>query len=110
MIEAIEPEAELFALAEQVDLVEKAVHDALARRNEAQIAYFAQAKHHDARGTRSGKNSRGSRAGNSRHRGPTARQHSRHDGNRAQAEGVIRFARSPTASSKTSCNFKNGKP
>jgi len=40
MIEAIEPEAELFALAEQFDLAEKAFHDALARRNEAQIAYL----------------------------------------------------------------------
>jgi hypothetical protein len=40
MIEAIEPEAKLFALAEQVDLAEKAFHDALARRNEAQIAYL----------------------------------------------------------------------
>ena len=40
MIEAIEPEAELFALAEQVDLAEKAFHDALACRNEAQIAYL----------------------------------------------------------------------
>jgi len=38
MIEAIEPEAELFALAEQVDLAEKAFHNALACRNEAQIA------------------------------------------------------------------------
>src|ERR1700730_7103794 len=40
MIEAIEPEAKLFALAEQVDLAEKVLHDALARRNEAQIAYL----------------------------------------------------------------------
>jgi hypothetical protein len=40
MIEAIEPETELFALAEQVDLAEKAFHDALGRRNEAQIAYL----------------------------------------------------------------------
>ena len=40
MIEAIESEAELFALAEQVDSAEKAFHDALARRNEAQIAYL----------------------------------------------------------------------
>ena len=40
MIDAIEPEAELFALAEQVDLAEKAFHDALARRNEAQIAFL----------------------------------------------------------------------
>jgi hypothetical protein len=40
MVEAIEPEAELFALAEQVDFAEKAFHDALARRNEAQIAYL----------------------------------------------------------------------
>ena len=39
-VEAIEPEAELFAVAEQVDLAEKAFHDALARRNEAQIAYL----------------------------------------------------------------------
>src|SRR3982074_3471908 len=40
MIKTIESEAELFALAEQVDLAEKAFHDALARRNEAQIAYL----------------------------------------------------------------------
>ena len=40
MIEAIESEAELFAVAEQVDLAEKVFHDALARRNEAQIAYL----------------------------------------------------------------------
>ena len=40
MIEAIEPDAELFTLAEQVDLAEKAFHDALAHRNEAQIAYL----------------------------------------------------------------------
>jgi hypothetical protein len=40
MIEAIEPEAELFALAEQVDMAEKVFHDALARRNQAQIAYL----------------------------------------------------------------------
>jgi len=40
MIEAIEPEAELFALAEQVHLAEKACHDALARRNGAHIAYL----------------------------------------------------------------------
>ena len=38
MFETIEPEAKLFALAEQVDLAERAFHDALARRNEAQIA------------------------------------------------------------------------
>ena len=44
MIEAIEPEAELFAVAEQVDLAEKAFHDALARRNEAQIAYLREPK------------------------------------------------------------------
>jgi len=41
-IEEIEPEAQLFAIAEQVDLAEKAYHDALARRNEAQIAYLRQ--------------------------------------------------------------------
>ncbi len=40
MIKAIEPEAELFAAAEQVDLAEKAFHDALARGNAAQIAYL----------------------------------------------------------------------
>ena len=39
-IEAIELEAELFARAEQVDLAEKDFHDALAHRNEAQIAYL----------------------------------------------------------------------
>ena len=40
MIEVIESEAELFAVAEQVDLAEKAFHDALALRNEAQISYL----------------------------------------------------------------------
>jgi hypothetical protein len=40
MIKAIEPEAELFAVAEQVDLAEKAFHGALTRRNDAQIAYL----------------------------------------------------------------------
>jgi hypothetical protein len=40
MIEAIESEVELFGRAEQVDLAEKDFHDALARRNEAQIAYL----------------------------------------------------------------------
>ncbi|WGJ14358.1 hypothetical protein QEV83_17205 [Methylocapsa sp. D3K7] len=40
MIEAIERDAELFALTEQVDLAEKEFHNALARRNEAQIAYL----------------------------------------------------------------------
>ena len=40
MNEAIEPESELFTVAEQVDLAEKAFHGALARRNEAQIAYL----------------------------------------------------------------------
>jgi hypothetical protein len=40
MIEAIEPEADLLAVAEQVDLAEKAFHDALARRNEVQIGYL----------------------------------------------------------------------
>jgi hypothetical protein len=40
MIEAIEPEAELFTVADQVDLAEKAFHDALVRRNSAQIAYL----------------------------------------------------------------------
>ena len=40
MIEATEPEAKLFAVAGQVDLAEKALHNSLARRNEAQIAYL----------------------------------------------------------------------
>jgi hypothetical protein len=40
MIEGIESETVLFALAEQVDSAEKAFHDVLARRNEAQIAYL----------------------------------------------------------------------
>jgi hypothetical protein len=39
-IEPIESEAELFAGAEQVDLAEKDYHDAIAHRNEAQIAYL----------------------------------------------------------------------
>jgi hypothetical protein len=40
VLQAIEPEAELFALAAQVDLAETAFHNAVARRNEAQIAYL----------------------------------------------------------------------
>jgi hypothetical protein len=39
-IETSESEAELFILAEQVDLAEKVFHNALVRRNEAQIAYL----------------------------------------------------------------------
>jgi hypothetical protein len=39
-IETSGPEAELFALAEKVDLAEKAFHHALLCRNEAQIAYL----------------------------------------------------------------------
>jgi hypothetical protein len=34
------PEAELFALAERFDFADKVFHDALAHRNEAQIAYL----------------------------------------------------------------------
>ncbi len=37
---AIEPEAELIAAADQIDVAEKTFHDAHARRNEAQIAYL----------------------------------------------------------------------
>jgi hypothetical protein len=44
MVEAIEPEAELFALAKQVDLAEKAFHGALGRRNKAHIAYLREAR------------------------------------------------------------------
>jgi hypothetical protein len=42
MIEAIEPDADLFTVAEQVDLAEKDFHDAVARRNEAHIEYLRQ--------------------------------------------------------------------
>ncbi len=38
--ETSEPEAALFALAEKVESAEKAFHDALLCRNEAQIAYL----------------------------------------------------------------------
>ncbi|QBR71912.1 hypothetical protein CU048_12240 [Beijerinckiaceae bacterium] len=40
MIDATEPEAELFALAARVDAAERAFHDALAHRNQLQIAYL----------------------------------------------------------------------
>ncbi|MGO9232627.1 MAG: hypothetical protein ACLP4V_00485 [Methylocella sp.] len=40
MSATLEAEAELFARAEQVDLAEKAFHQAFARRIEAQIAYL----------------------------------------------------------------------
>ena len=39
-IETSGPEAELFALAEKVESAEKAFHDAVLCRNEAQIAYL----------------------------------------------------------------------
>jgi hypothetical protein len=39
-IEISSPEAELFALAAKVESAEKAFHDALLHRNEAQIAYL----------------------------------------------------------------------
>jgi hypothetical protein len=39
-IETSGPEAELFALAEKVESAEKAFHNALLYRNEAQIAYL----------------------------------------------------------------------
>jgi hypothetical protein len=39
-MEASGPEAELFALAEKVESAEKAFHNALVCRNEAQIAYL----------------------------------------------------------------------
>ena len=39
-MEASGPEAELFALAEKVESAEKAFHDAVLCRNEAQIAYL----------------------------------------------------------------------
>ena len=61
MIEAIEPEAELFAVAEQVDLAEKAFHDALARRNEAQSPICASQTSRPARRSRRQKQPRRSR-------------------------------------------------
>ena len=91
MAEAIEPEAELFAVVEQVDLAEKAFHDAIARRNEAQIAYLREPCIMTREALRGGKNSRGSRAGNPERGGPLAGQHSGYVSHRAQAEGVIRL-------------------
>ena len=41
-IKAIEPDSDLFTVAEQVDLAEKDFHDAVARRNEAHIEYLRQ--------------------------------------------------------------------
>jgi hypothetical protein len=49
MIDAIEPEAELFALAEHVDLAEKTFHNALAHHNRAQIAYPTSHRQRDHR-------------------------------------------------------------
>jgi len=57
MIEANEPEAELFALAKQVDLAEKAFHEALARHKRGAYRIFARAKHPDPRGVQSCKDS-----------------------------------------------------
>jgi hypothetical protein len=88
MIEAIEPEAKLFALAEQVDLAEKAFHDALARRNEAQIAYLREPSIMTREAFEAAKTAE---AVALEILDTMAGPHSRHDGNGAQAEGVIRF-------------------
>jgi hypothetical protein len=105
MIKAIEPDAELFALAEQVDLAEKAFHDALARRNEAQIAYLREPSIMTCEAFEAAKTAEAVALeildteicwlANTR------------------ATTVIGLklkasASSPTASSKTSCNFNNG--
>ena len=45
-INGIESETELFALAEQVDLAEKDAHEALARSNDAEIAYLRKPNNH----------------------------------------------------------------
>jgi len=87
MIEAIEPEAEFFALAEQVDLAEKAFHDALVRRNEAQIAYLRQP------------NILSRKAFGAEKKAESIARHT-----------LRRKPSAPTASSKTCCNFENGKP
>jgi hypothetical protein len=58
MIDAIEPEAELFALAEQFDLAEKAHHDALAPTTRRR-SHICPAKHQVPQRVRRGKNSRG---------------------------------------------------
>jgi len=50
MIEAIEPDAELFALAEQVDLAEKAFHQCPRVPQRGTDRIFAPAKHQDPRG------------------------------------------------------------
>ena len=90
MIKTIESEAELFALAEQVDLAEKTFHDALARRNEAQIAYLREPSIMTREAIEAAKIAEAV-ALEILNR-PMAGQHSRHDGNRAQAEGVARHA------------------
>jgi hypothetical protein len=76
-----------FALAEQVDLAEKAFHDALARRNEAQIAYLREPSIMTREAFEAAKTAE---AVALEILDTMAGPHSRHDGNGAQAEGVIR--------------------
>ena len=89
MVEASEPEAELFAIAEQVDIAERAFHDAIARRNEAQIAYLREPSIKTRAAVEVAKKAEAIALEilNAEVRWLVAR----HVDNRAQAEGVIRL-------------------
>jgi hypothetical protein len=87
-IETSESETELFALAEQVDLAEKAFHHALVCRNEAQIAYLRDPSIMTLQALQKSKTVEAIAL--SRHRDPKTCQYARHDGHGAQAEGVLR--------------------
>ena len=91
MLAAIEPEAEFFEQAKQVDLTEKAFHDAVARRNEAQIAYLREPSIITHVAFEGAKTAEAVALEIFRRRGLLAGRHARHDGKRAQAEGVICF-------------------
>jgi hypothetical protein len=110
MIGAIESEAELFVLAEQVDLAEKAFHDALAYLNEAQIAYLREPsiKTRDAVETAKTAKAVAMEILDADVRWLASTRATTVFGLKLKASYASMQASSPTASLKTSLNFKNG--
>jgi hypothetical protein len=90
-IETNGPETKLFALAEKVESAEKAFHDALLCRNEAQIAYLRDPSIMTLQSLEKSKTTEAAALeilDTETRRLASTRAH---DGHRAQAEGVLRF-------------------
>ena len=87
-IETSEPKAELFALAEQIDLAEEAFHNALLCRKEAQIAYLRDPSIMTLQALEKSKTAEAVALDIL---DTKTRQYARYDAHRAQAEGVLCF-------------------